>query len=74
MYRSRTCAVFLAAGFLLGSFRGFVALWQDDSPEPIQIFPCPVSNLPEADQNALLAGIPARSRMELDRLLEDYLS
>ena len=61
-------------GFLLGSFKGYVALWKDSSPEPFQIYPCPVNALPEADQKALENGITARSEMELDQLLEDYLS
>jgi hypothetical protein len=69
-----SAAMLLVLGFVLGSFRGYLALWDADRPDPIQIFPCPVSALPEADQDALENGIPARSRMELDRLLEDYLS
>ena len=67
-------ALMVAVGFLLGSFRGYVALWDEDRPDPIQIFPCPVENLPEEDRQALEKGVPARSRLELDRLMEDYLS
>jgi len=61
-------------GFLLGSFRGYVALWDEDDPDPKHIFPCPVASLPEADQKALEEGVYARSEMELNILLEDYLS
>lgn len=67
-------AVVIALGFLLGSFKGYLALWEEDKAEPVQIFPCPVDSLPEADQTALEEGIHARSRIELDQFLEDYLS
>ena len=67
-------ALLPALGFLLGSYKGYVALWEDEDPEPKHIFPCPVSALPEADREALEAGIHARSRIELEQILEDYLS
>lgn len=73
-FRHRITAAAIVLGFLLGSFKGYVALWKDGNPEPIQIFPCPVDTLPETDQNALEQGIHARSEMELNGLLEDYLS
>ena len=59
---------------LLGSHKGYVALFQDGSTEPMQIFPCPVTSLPLADQAALENGIPIRSERELNQRLEDYLS
>jgi len=61
-------------GFVLGSFKGYVALWKDGKSDPIQIFPYPVDALPEADRNTLEQGIHARSEIELNQLLEDYLS
>ncbi len=67
-------SLLLVAGFTLGVFRGYVALWKDGSEEPSQIYPCPVSALPEEDQQTLTRGIHARSRQELDLMLEDYLS
>lgn len=60
--------------FLLGSHKGYLALWKEDRPEPFQIFPVKVSSLPQADQEALEKGIPARSELELSSLLEDFLS
>ena len=59
---------------MLSSFKGYLALWKDNAPEPCQIFPCPVDSLPEEDQTALENGIYARSDIELESLLEDYLS
>jgi hypothetical protein len=67
-------SVFLLAIYLLGSFKGYLALWKEDRPEPFQIFPVKVETLPESDQNALKEGIPARSEIELSSLLEDFLS
>ena len=64
--------LFLA--FLLGSYNGYVALWQSGCPEPAEIYPYPVSLLPPADQAALEQGIPAADSLELAQLLEDYLS
>ena len=64
----------LSLMFLLGSHKGYLALWKQDQPEPFQIFPVKVSSLPQSDQDALEAGIPARSEIELSSILEDFLS
>lgn len=58
----------------LGCFRGYLALFDKGASEPKQIFPCPVSSLPDADREALEKGIPVRSEDELNRFLEDFLS
>lgn len=60
--------------FMLGSYKGYLALWADGNPEPRQIYPCPVSSLPQADQQALEKGIYIGTNSELARRLEDYLS
>ena len=70
----RYTAAVLALAYLLGSYKGYLALWEDGKPEPCQIFPCPVDSLPEEDRRILEEGIPARSRIELDQILEDYLA
>ena len=61
-------------GLLLGSWKGYVALFEKGAPEPTQIFPCPVDSLPPADQTALELGIPIRNQRDLQQALEDYLS
>ena len=71
---TKTAAMLLALTFVLGSYKGYLALWEDNDPDPKQIFPCPVSSLPQADQEALEKGIYIGSNNELSRLLEDYLS
>ena len=60
--------------FLLGNYKGYLALWKEDRPEPFQIFPLQIASLPQADQAALDRRIPARSETELSSLLEDFLS
>ena len=64
----------LALYVVLGSWKGYVALFDQGKDEPRQIFPNPVSSLPEADQKALQEGIVVRNDRDLQRLLEDYLS
>lgn len=64
----------LAMLLLLGSHKGYLALFRAGSTDPMQVFPCPITSLPPADQNALEKGIPIRSETELAQRLEDYLS
>ena len=61
-------------GFLLGVQNGYVALWEDGKAEPIRVFPYPASNLPQKDQQALEAGIHLDNKLQLIKLIEDYLS
>lgn len=70
----KMAALILLLYLTLGSFRGYVALFDRGAAEPKQIFPCPVSSLPDADRQALEQGIPVRTEDELNRLLEDFLS
>lgn len=72
LYSIITAAILL--GYVLGNCKGYVALWKDGNPDPIQVFPCPVDSLPEEDQFQLQEGIRARSELELNQILEDYLS
>jgi hypothetical protein len=62
----------LIFAFLLGTYRGYVAIWEDG--EPVWITQRPVEMLPPADQAALNTGIVVKSTAELNQLLEDYLS
>ncbi len=65
---------FLLLYFILGSWKGYLALYEKDAQEPRQIYPKLVETLPESDQLALEEGIPVRNQRRLDQLLEDYLS
>ena len=67
-------AALVMLGFTLGSYKGYVTLWRDGSPDPYQIYPYKVEALPVQDQRALEEGIHVPGERELLQLLEDYLS
>ena len=66
-----TCA--LLAVYLLGVHEGKIALWKNEDPEPVKVFPYSVSMLPEEAQKRLEAGIPIESIEQLRKLAEAYL-
>ena len=74
MIKQRTLSLLLMLYLVLGTWKGYVALFQQGKTEPRQIFPTLVSSLPPEDQNALAEGIIIRSDQKLQQLLEDYLS
>ena len=74
MLLKRTIPFLAALYLLLGSWKGYVALFENGREEPRQIFPCPVDTLPENDRKALEEKIPIRSQRALQQALEDYLS
>lgn len=72
--KKQLICISLLLGLILGSYKGYVALYESGSEEPRQIFPYQVSTLPPADQSALEEGIRVRDQEELNRLMEDFLS
>ena len=74
MLWKRSLSSLLALYLLMGTWKGYVALFEKNKEEPRQIFPCPVDALPEEDQLALEKRIPIRSQRQLQQALEDYLS
>ena len=74
MRRLHNIYCILCLGYLLGVYRGQIALWKEPDPKPIHVFPYSVSMLPREDQATLEKGIKADSIIELTRHLEDYLS
>ena len=74
MLKKRLFSFLMVLHLLLGSWKGYVALFENGQQEPRQIFPCPVDTLPEEDQRALEEKIPIRSPKALEKALEDYLS
>ena len=67
-------SLILSLGLILGSYKGYLALYETPNPEPKQIFPCSLDTLPPVDRQALTDGIRVRNREALNELLEDYLS
>ena len=74
MQKRQLLGVFLALYVVLGSWKGYVALFNGGESEPRQIFPNRVDSIPPADQQALEEGIVIRNDRDLQQLLEDYLS
>ena len=74
MLWKRSFSFLLALYLMLGSWKGYVALFEKGKEEPRQIFPCQVEALPEEDQKALEERIPIRNQRDLQQALEDYLS
>lgn len=74
MVRKKLFSIFLALYVVLGTWKGYVALFDKGKDEPRQIFPNTVASLPPEDQAALEKGIVVRNERQLQQLLEDYLS
>ena len=70
----RALTSLLALAVIVGNWKGYVAIFEKGAAEPRQIFPTQIASLPEADQQALDAGILVRNQRDLEQLLEDYLS
>ncbi len=64
----------MALYLVLGTWKGFIAIFEGGKTEPRQIFPTAVASLPESDQLALEKGIIVRNDRALQALLDDYLS
>lgn len=71
---NRILTALLLAGMFLGTYQGRLALWDNNRPEPLTVYPRLISMLPESDQLRLQEGIPIENKSRLHRLLEDYLS
>ena len=74
MLWKRSLSLLAVLYLLLGTWKGYVALFESGREEPRQIFPCPVDSLPETDRAALTGKIPIRNDRDLQQALEDYLS
>lgn len=69
----RMINLMLCLGFLMGIYRGRIALWWGSESTPSYILPVPVFILSQEDRNALAAGIRFDSMEELKQLLDEYL-
>lgn len=74
MIGKRMANALLALLVILGSYKGYLALYDRGKTEPKQIFPRQIDTFPEADQLALEKGIVVRNDRDLQKILEDYLS
>ena len=51
MHISKTASLFLLAAVVVGSWKGYLALFDQGAKEPKRIFPYCVSSLPEAGRS-----------------------
>jgi hypothetical protein len=72
--KTTTVLPLLLFSFLLGIQDGHIALWKDEDPNPLRVFPYRAEMLPLHDQKALEKGIVLENESDLVHLLEDYLS
>lgn len=59
--------------FVLGTWKGYVALFDRGAQEPRMIYPRTVDSLPAEDQTALEEGIVIRNQNQLEQALEKYV-
>ena len=71
---SQLCCNFLMLSFLLGAYRGRLALWKDGESHPCKVFPCPVMTLPKKVQQELKKGIRLDTIEDVNQLLENFVS
>ena len=71
---SQLCCGAVLLSFLLGAYRGRLALWKDGERQPCKVFPCPVITLPKKVQQQLKDGIRLDTMEDVNRLLENFLS
>ena len=64
----------LLLGFLVGSYKGKLAVWKGDDPVPYRVYPCPVYLLPKQEREALEKGIRIDTMEDLGNFLENFLS
>ena len=60
--------------YILKEYNGKIAVYTSNSDKPIEITNASTAKLPKSDQEALKDGIKAKSKKELNRLLEDFCS
>ncbi len=74
MKAKKLLSSFLALYLVLGTWKGYLALFQAGETEPQQIFPRTADSLPDTDRVLLEEGIVIRNDRDLQSILEDYLS
>ena len=73
MRKNHLVGLVLCLGFLMGIYRGRIALWYNGEQSPSYVLPIPVFILPQEDKNALAQGIRFDSIEDLKGLLDQYL-
>ena len=74
MQRGPMIPVILLLTLYLGLSDGYLAVFRQGDPQPMQVLPYHSSLFPQEDRQALNKGIPFTSEAELSKLLEDFTS
>ncbi len=72
--KRETIAFILIISLYLGTYKGNIALWQDGSDTPYQVYPYSSSIYTKIDQNLLKNGIIITDISTIEKYLDDYLS
>lgn len=66
-------SLFILLGFLLGIQGGRVAIWRNDDPQPIRVFPWSTALLPAPIRQALENGIYVEDDSDIGKLIDEML-
>ena len=72
--KKRMTAFILSFVCYLGLHNGYLALFDENNPQPLLVLPYKEQTYSPSDRAALQRGIPYQTNEELTRLLEDFLS
>jgi hypothetical protein len=64
----------LLAGYLLGIRGGHVALWKQDDPQPLRVFPWSANMMPLKIRKALERGIYVEADSDIGKLIQEMIS
>ena len=64
----------LIAAMYLSIYKGQIALLECDLRTPVTVYPYAISNLTEKDKLLLKEGIEIKTKSELTKHLEDFIS
>jgi hypothetical protein len=67
-------AAMILVGYLLGIRSGHVALWKQDDPQPLRVFPWSANMMPHKIRQALEKGIYVEKDSDIGRLIQDMIS
>ena len=61
-------------GYVLKAYKGRIGIFRAGEETPIEEMDVKLESLPEADQQLLIEGIPAKDKETLRSIMEDYES
>ena len=68
------CFIAVLLAVYLGIYNGNLAIIDQDTGHPVEVFPYSSALYPQLDQSVLQDGIPIDNEKDYHRILEDFLS